>query len=58
MLIEASHFKEGAIKVKCLSSLSPILWKGGRESIVQRRPAVLDIREAMLLGKYYAVMLC
>lgn len=55
MTVDARHFREGAMRVKCLASISPVLWKGGRESILQRRPGVIDNREAMLLGKYYRV---
>ncbi|XP_055381171.1 uncharacterized protein LOC129611822 [Condylostylus longicornis] len=49
LTVDARHFQEGAMKVKCLASISPVLWKGGRESVLQRRPGVIDNREAMLL---------
>uniref|UniRef100_T1GXM6 Uncharacterized protein n=1 Tax=Megaselia scalaris TaxID=36166 RepID=T1GXM6_MEGSC len=49
MTVEGRYFKNGPMRVKCLASISPVLWKGGRESIVQRRPGVIDNREAMLL---------
>jgi hypothetical protein len=48
--VDGRHFYEGVMKVKCVASLSPLLWQNGRESIVQRRPALMDNREAMLLG--------
>ncbi|KAL5284689.1 hypothetical protein ACFFRR_006788 [Megaselia abdita] len=53
LTVDARHFRDGAMKVKCLASISPVLWKGGRESIVQRRPGVIDNREAMLLVCVY-----
>lgn len=50
--VEARHFHDGTMHVKCVGNLSPVLWQGGRESVVQRRPNLLDGREAMLLGKW------
>lgn len=58
MTVEGRYFKNGPMRVKCLASISPVLWKGGRESIVQRRPGVIDNREAMLLGKYSIIYYC
>lgn len=49
--LEPRHFHDGEMRVKCLASISPVLWKGGRESILQRRPGIIDNRETMLLGK-------
>lgn len=43
------------MKVRCAASVSPILWKGGRESVVQRGP--LGDREAMLLGEFFFFIL-
>lgn len=51
LAVEGKHFREGEMKVRCAASVSPILWKGGRESVVQRGP--LGDREAMLLGKFF-----
>ncbi|EDW16747.1 uncharacterized protein LOC6575273 [Drosophila mojavensis] len=47
--LEPRHFHDGDMRVKCLASISPVLWKGGRESILQRRPGIIDNRETMLL---------
>ncbi|XP_064553079.1 uncharacterized protein beat-IV isoform X2 [Drosophila montana] len=47
--LEPRHFHDGEMRVKCLASISPVLWKGGRESILQRRPGIIDNRETMLL---------
>lgn len=55
MTVDARHFNNGAMRVKCLASISPVLWKGGKESVLQRRPGIIDNREAMLLGKCHAI---
>ncbi|BFF91960.1 uncharacterized protein DMAD_10118 [Drosophila madeirensis] len=47
--LESRHFHDGDMRVKCLASISPVLWKGGKESVLQRRPGIIDNREAMLL---------
>ncbi|XP_055676941.1 uncharacterized protein LOC129786132 [Lutzomyia longipalpis] len=49
--LEPRHFTDGAVHVKCVASLSPVLWRGGKESIVQktRQQNLLNNREAMLL---------
>lgn len=56
LILDAHHFHDGAMRVKCVASLSPVLWKGGKESVVQRRPPTYENREAMLLGNYYIIM--
>uniref|UniRef100_A0A1A9ZZA6 Ig-like domain-containing protein n=1 Tax=Glossina pallidipes TaxID=7398 RepID=A0A1A9ZZA6_GLOPL len=49
-MVEAENFHKGAMRVKCVASLSPVLWKGDKESVLQRRrPGLIDNREAMLL---------
>lgn len=45
--VDGRHFFEGIMRVRCVASLSPTL---SRESIVHRRPSLMDSREAMLLG--------
>lgn len=49
--VESRQFKDGAMRVRCLASLSPVLWKGTHGTVVQRRQELVDNREAMLLGK-------
>ncbi|KAK9878082.1 hypothetical protein WA026_020724 [Henosepilachna vigintioctopunctata] len=44
------HFLGGSMRVKCIASVSPELWRGDRESVVQSM-AVRDMREALLLVK-------
>lgn len=53
LVLDGRHFQDGAMRVKCVASVSPILWQGGKESVVQRRPQTLENREAMLLGKLH-----
>lgn len=48
--VDGRHFYDGIMRVRCVASLSPTLWQNGRESIVHRRPSLMDSREAMLLG--------
>ncbi|KAG8322733.1 hypothetical protein J6590_018118 [Homalodisca vitripennis] len=43
-----SHFHGGSMKVRCVANVSPVLWQGDRESVVET-PLVAN-REAMLLG--------
>lgn len=53
--LSGRHFLGGSMRVKCVASVSPVLWKGDRESIVQNLP-MKDMREALLLGKYIHIM--
>lgn len=52
--VDGRHFLDGVMRVRCVASLSPSLWQNGRESIVHRRPSLMDSREAMLLGNKIA----
>ncbi|KAK7874194.1 hypothetical protein R5R35_006239 [Gryllus longicercus] len=45
----AHHFPQGSMRVRCVARVSPVLWEGGRESVVLRSPLVDDVREALLL---------
>ncbi|KXZ75571.1 hypothetical protein TcasGA2_TC035042, partial [Tribolium castaneum] len=47
----AHHFQGGSMKVKCMASVSPALWRSDRESVVQNLP-IKDMREALLLGEW------
>jgi hypothetical protein len=51
--VTGSHFVNGSMKVRCVASVSPILWQGDRESVVQRVSPLMEknIREALILGK-------
>jgi hypothetical protein len=51
--VTGSHFLNGKMKVRCVASVSPILWQGDSESVVQRVSPLIEknIREALILGK-------
>uniref|UniRef100_A0A0A9YJJ0 Cell adhesion molecule 2 n=2 Tax=Lygus hesperus TaxID=30085 RepID=A0A0A9YJJ0_LYGHE len=53
--VAPQHFIGGSMKLKCVASLSPVLWQGEGESIVQSMSPLLDNREAMLLVKGEAI---
>lgn len=40
------------MRVKCVASVAPILFRGDRESVVQNLPINKDMREALLLGEW------
>ncbi|CAH1371787.1 cell adhesion molecule 2-like isoform X2 [Tenebrio molitor] len=48
--LSSRHFQGGSMKVKCIASVSPALWRTDRESVVQNLP-IKDMREALLLVK-------
>ncbi|XP_063706170.1 putative uncharacterized protein DDB_G0286901 [Culicoides brevitarsis] len=48
-VINGRYFTEGAMRVKCVATISPVLWRGNKEKFVQRKPPPLDNREAMFL---------
>lgn len=49
MDIEAHHFQDGEMRVKCVASVSPVLWQGDKENVFRRR--MLEHQETMLLGE-------
>lgn len=49
MDIEVHHFQDGEMRVKCVASVSPVLWQGDKENVFRRR--MLEHQETMLLGK-------
>ncbi|ETN61276.1 beat protein [Anopheles darlingi] len=51
MVVNHRHYIEGTMRIKCVASLSPVLWRGGQESIVQWEQPAIDNRIAMLLVK-------
>lgn len=52
--VDGRHFYDGLMRVRCVANLSPLLWQNGKDDqrFVQRRPALMDNREAMLLGRF------
>lgn len=56
-IINGKYFEEGALRAKCVATISPVLWRGGKESVVQwKPPPLIDNREAMFLGKLNSVV--
>ncbi|XP_060535924.1 uncharacterized protein LOC132707915 [Cylas formicarius] len=49
--LSSRHFLGGSMRVKCVASISPILFSEDRETIVQSLPVMRDMREALLLVK-------
>jgi len=60
MRINSQYFEEGAMRIKCISSISPIhWWNGNKETVIQQQglqqfeiplPSI-DTREALFLGE-------
>ncbi|XP_065218701.1 cell adhesion molecule 2-like isoform X2 [Planococcus citri] len=50
MRLISEHFIEGSLRVRCVATVSPLLWQGNKESIFQK----IDNREAMLLVRSMA----
>lgn len=51
-----SLFQRGSMRVRCVASVSPVLWQGDRESVVET-PLVTN-REALLLGAFCYKLSC
>ncbi|KAK9680490.1 hypothetical protein QE152_g39053 [Popillia japonica] len=47
-VLTPKHFVGGSMKIKCIAVLSPVLWMGDKESVVQSLP-IKQMREALLL---------
>lgn len=45
--LDSDTVVNGAVRVRCVAELSPVLWSGGNEKVLPRQ----DNREALLLGK-------
>ncbi|XP_049532314.1 uncharacterized protein LOC125949382 [Anopheles darlingi] len=56
MVVNQRHYVDDTIRIKCVASLSPVLWKGGQESILQWEQPTIDNRVAMLLVKSNATV--
>lgn len=52
MVVQQRHYIDGVMRIKCVASLSPVLWRNGKESIVQWEQPTIDNRVAMLLGEF------
>ncbi|XP_052889614.1 uncharacterized protein LOC128297937 [Anopheles moucheti] len=51
MVVNHRLYIDGTIRIKCMAILSPVLWRGDQESIVQWEQPAIDSRSAMLLVK-------
>lgn len=51
--INENYFEEGALRIKCVATISPVIWHGDKESVLQWKPPppLIDNREVMFLGK-------
>lgn len=47
--VTGDHFFQGSMRLRCVAEVSPVLWQGDRESVVQRMTSE-TIREALFLG--------
>ncbi|KAL1395714.1 hypothetical protein pipiens_001262 [Culex pipiens pipiens] len=50
VVVGPHHYRDGILRIRCVASLSPVLWREGKESILQWEQPTLDNREAMLLA--------
>jgi hypothetical protein len=59
MRIAPQYFEQSLMRIKCVASISPVIWSGNKETIIQQQglqqfeiplPSI-DTREAMFLGK-------
>lgn len=65
MRIGAQFFQDGVLRIKCVASISPILWSGNRETVIQQQglqqfeiplPSI-DTREVLFLGESCSAIL-
>lgn len=61
MRISPQYFEQNTMSIKCVASISPVIWSGNKETIIQQQglqqfeiplPSI-DTREAMFLGKKF-----
>lgn len=57
MRIQPQYFEHNTMTIKCIASISPVIWSGKKETIIQQGlqqfdipPPSIDTREAMFLG--------
>lgn len=60
--INSQYFEDGAMRIKCVASISPVLWTNDKEKVLQQQlqqfhneqipqPSI-DTREVVFLGKH------
>ncbi|XP_062711785.1 uncharacterized protein LOC115268723 [Aedes albopictus] len=52
VVVGPHHYVNGEMRIKCMASMSPVLWSGGQESVLQH--PTFDHREAMLLVRSFS----
>ncbi|VEN50743.1 unnamed protein product [Callosobruchus maculatus] len=51
-ILSSQHFRGGSMRVKCVASIAPILYRSDKESVLQTQSMLIkDLREALLLVK-------
>lgn len=59
MRINSQYFEDGVLRIKCVASISPIIWSGNKETVIQQQglqqfeiplPSI-DTREVLFLGE-------
>lgn len=58
VVVGPHHYYNGVMRIKCMASLSPVLWSGDQESILQWEHPSFDNREAMLLVRSRSRRIC
>ncbi|CAH1977958.1 unnamed protein product [Acanthoscelides obtectus] len=49
-VLSSHHFRGGSMRVKCVASIAPTLYRGDKESVLQTHSMpIKDMREALLL---------
>lgn len=65
MRISAQFFQDGVLRIKCVASISPVIWSGNRETVIQQQglqqfeiplPSI-DTREVLFLGESCSAIL-
>lgn len=63
MRINSQYFEDGVLRIKCVASISPIIWSENKETVIQQQglkqfdiplPSI-DTREVLFLGKRFKI---
>jgi hypothetical protein len=63
MRINPQYFEDGILRIKCVASISPSIWSGNKETVIQQQglqqfeiplPSI-DTREVLFLGELSCV---
>jgi hypothetical protein len=59
MRVNPQYFEDGVLRIKCVASISPSIWSGNKEAVIQQQglqqfeiplPSI-DTREVLFLGE-------